>query len=255
MKKARNLSLSIYWQIIRKDRKLIIFGFISLIIALLLGLLINKGIEKSKKGYEKYDNELIEKNGKIYTAVVVYSNPNYSIEINGEHPTVIQYVYEKEGYRIFDETCILNEKFSENLDYGSEIKIKVLENQSKIAYQDIYTFPFGIIAYIVILPFIVLGLILIILAYTKNLKDIKLYKYGTIQDGVIVSNFPMNHSYFNKNYCITYYFFDETGKKRIYNYVTNEFKHAIMQKDAEIKILVSEDKINSCMLFSNIIVS
>lgn len=255
MKKARNLSLSIYWQIIRKDKKLLILGSISIVLGLLLGLLINRGIEKSKQDYEKYDSELIEKNGKIFKAIVVYANPNYNIQINGVHPTIIQYVYEKEGYRIFDKTCILNEKFTENLDYGSEIKIKVLGDQSKIAYQDIYSFPFQIMAYILVFPFMILGITLIILTYTKNIKDINLYKYGTIEDGVIVSNFPLNHSFFNKKYCITYYNIDETGKKRIYNYITSEFKHVIMQKDAQIKILISDDKINSCMLFSNVTVS
>jgi hypothetical protein len=140
-------------------------------------------------GIPDADYESVSSNGKLTTATITGIETQSNITINNEHPSIISYRYVKEDveangiYRSLDPDKI------NRMDIGDTIQIKYLAESSMIVGLESFTFPFDILLNILI-PFLVIGLIMLGLLYLRIRNELNLYKHGQVKDAEVISMTP-----------------------------------------------------------------
>lgn len=202
--------------------------------------------------YENYNYDEIEKNGIEKNAKITEIKTLENTKVNGKHPILISYVFKENNLTKFDKFQTMQIDFANYLKAGSDIKIKVYNNQSKIQYLEPFIFPFFVF-YIIPFTFFIIGSILIAIGFIPAWKDYKLYKSGIVKDGIIISlihspGLPITN--IGECLLITYYYLSKTGIKIVGKSKTTDFL-LMTEKKAEdkIKIFVSKkDETKSCIV-------
>jgi len=132
------------------------------------------------------DYESISENGKLTTATIIDIETQSNITINNEHPSIISYKYVNENveangiYRSLDPDKI------NRMDIGDTIQIKYMADSSMIVGLEPFEFPFDLL-FNILIPFLVIGLIMLGLLYLRIRNELNLYKYGQVEDAEVVS--------------------------------------------------------------------
>ncbi len=130
----------------------IIFTSIGIVTAILLTLISSY----SKNDYERYDYSRIEKEGTVVQGKIVTIKINYSTTINSRHPKTIRYTYTNNGKEVAAFFKTLSPGPVDQLKEGDSVEIKVLNNESKIANLEPFSFPLYIF-YIIPAAFFLAG--------------------------------------------------------------------------------------------------
>jgi len=200
-----------------------------------------------------YNFNNIEKNGVQKDAKITYIKVVNNVTINGEHPVIISYLYDDNGIKVKDKFETLDLENIQGLGVDSTVKVLVAGHQSMIKGVGPYTFP-GWIFYAATLPFVVVGLILLLVGLIPALKMYNLYKTGIVKDAVIVqAETPKSDGFFpefKRMLKVNYYFLNEQQQK-----VFGECEPTDLLFFAEndspdsIKIFVSENnEHNNCIV-------
>jgi hypothetical protein len=105
------------------------------------------------------------------------------VRINGIHPTIISYRYANDGREIESKYKVLEER---KFEIGDNLEIKELNGNSIIKDLEPYDFSGGFI-FIFLVPCLIVGLSFLIYSILIVKKELKLYQYGRISKGKIVS--------------------------------------------------------------------
>ncbi len=226
-----------------------VFVFISIFILLPLIVFLTNSFGEP---YQKYDFDKIEKKGIEQTAKIIDVRSVNNVTVNGEHPLKISYEFSKNGITTTDKFQTMELEKTNAMKVGSEIKIKVFNNQSKIQNLKPFSFPIYVF-YIMPLIFLLLGIPFFLMGLIPALKEYKLYKYGMIKEGTIISlhlNSGTPIINMGQSIVINYYYVTSTGE-RIYGMSKITDFSVMMEKKAEDKInlFVSEtDETKSCIV-------
>jgi hypothetical protein len=202
--------------------------------------------------YQKYDFDKIEKHGIEQPAKVLEIKPVKNVTVNEEHPLKISYEYISNGNPISDKFQTMDLDKASGMNAGSEIKIKVFENQSVIQDLKPFIFPYYWF-YLLPLAFLLAGLLLLFVSVLPALRDFNLYKYGIVKEGVVISlfqnsGFPFMN--FGKSVFVNYAYWGSTGEKIIGESKTDDLSVLSELKEGDkIKLFVSAGNENrSCLV-------
>jgi len=188
-------------------------------------------------------NEINEK-GQLTLGVITNIDIKENITDNGEHPAIITYKYNKNGQEFESKYQILAPDKVAQMEIGDQIEIKYLGHQSILAEFESYSFPAGLFA-LFPLPFLIIGLILLIPSFTKLKKDLNLYKFGDVRDAELIFMTPQSGFLpwnFAQRISVRYKYKTSTGQSIIEESLTTDFSIINEKKQGDIiKIFVSRD--------------
>ena len=137
-------------------------------------------------GFKKIDYDQIVEKGDKKMAIISGLETQYNTTVNGVHPTIISFYYEKNDVIINSDYQVLETQKIESLIVGSEITIIELEGQSVIEGIRPYSFPF-VLLFIIPIPFLMIGLPVLVFSLYHYLRIAKLYKRGEVIRAKILS--------------------------------------------------------------------
>lgn len=162
----------------------LIFTLMSVFVLLPITLTISEAFAEA---YEKYDYKEITTKGSEKQAAILSVTSMTNVSVNGSNPVRIAFEYENEdGDVVIDEFQTFDLDRAMRLKYGDSISIKEYRNQAVIQNMEPFHFPFEIF-FILPVIFFVIGSIFLIIALIPALKTFRLYKEGTVTQGVITS--------------------------------------------------------------------
>lgn len=190
--------------------------------------------------------DLIKEKGTEKTAEITGLDTQYNITINNVNPTIIHYTYENNGKTIQSKYRVLEKRKIEDLEIGSAITIKEYEGDSII--MGLKPYDFGIWWILLLpIPFLFIGIPLLIYSILQVRKEVNLYKYGTLSNGKIISMMPKSGLPITNigQGVIVHYEYEVNGTKMIGESITTDF--SIMsnkKKDDMIPIFVATKQPN-----------
>lgn len=248
----RKVKLSTKLSILKKKPIPMLFGFLFTLIPLFLVILLWIVFSSIGNDTPSVDIDLINSKGTIKIARITDLETQYNITINGVHPTIINYSYDDNGQLVNSKYRVLEERKIENLEIGNDIEIKEHEGNSVIIGLKPYDFGMGFFLLFPI-PFLIIGLPFLIYSILNLKKELKLYKFGKVSKGKIISMIPKSGlpvSNVGQGIIIHYEYETRNGNKLIGESFTDDF--SIMndkKKDDYVPILVSsENDNNSCIV-------
>jgi len=202
--------------------------------------------------YQKYDFDKIEQSGMEQNGKIITIESVNNVTVNGEHPKMVSYDYVINGKTKSDKFQTMDFAKVQNMNIGDQIKIKALENQSKIQDLEPFSFPFYLF-YFIPLTFLAVGIPFLLIGLLPAIRDYNLYKNGMVKDAFIISMTPNSGlpiSNIGQSILINYYYLSPRGEKIFGKSSTTDFS-IMVEKRAEdqIKIFVSEtDLTKSCLI-------
>lgn len=195
----------------------------------------------------KVDYNLINQEGTETVAKITDIETLYNTKVNGVHPTIISYQYVDNGRTINFKYKTLAERKAQLLEIGAEIPIKELNGESII--KDLKPFDATILKYILLLLFLI-GLPFLLYAIYQSQKKLKLYKYGTISSGKIISIVPRSRSkksHSSQGAIIHYQYTTTKGESLLGKSFTNDLLVINNTKEAaSLPIFIFKEQ--SCMI-------
>lgn len=185
----RSVTFSTIINILKKRPIAIFFAVIFAFFALLMATIFTLVFSLTGNDMPKVDYELIDAQGIETTAEISNIETDYTVTVNGLHPTVISYQYIEDGQAIESEYKVLEEVKVEALAAGDDITIKSLNGQSVIKNIKPYHFPTTLF-FLAPIPFLLFGLPFLLYIIVTTSKELKLYKYGQVKSARIVSIMP-----------------------------------------------------------------
>lgn len=238
----RKVKFSTILNILKKKPIPMLFGFLFTLIPLFLVIVLSIVFSTIGNDTPKVDYELINSQGKEYTAKITDIETQYNVTINGVHPTIISYKYSENGNETESKYKVLEERKIEKLEIGDDLVIKELNGSSIVKDIKPYDFSTGFFLLFPI-PFLIIGLPFLIYSLLNLKKELKLFKFGKVSNGKIVSNV-------GQGIIVHYEYETRNGKKIIGESFTTDF--SIMsdkKKDDFIPIFVSnENDEKSCVV-------
>lgn len=225
-----------------------LFTFLPILIIFVLSL-VNIVFENDAP---KVDYELINQQGVEITAEITAIETQNNVTINDVHPTLISYRYAENGKEVESKYKVLEEKKIENLETGDPLEIKVLNGNSII--KNIKPFRFLWVYFLLIpIPFLIIGLPFLLYSLGSIRKKLKLYKYGKVLKGKIISMIPKSgFPVFKLGQGVTIYYEYETrngNKKMGASFTTDISVWSNKKKGESILIFVLPEKENqSCVV-------
>lgn len=248
----RKVKFSTILNILKKKPTPMLIGFLFTLIPLFLVLVLSIVFSSFGKDTPEIDYELINLQGNETTAEITDIETQYNVTINGVHPTIISYKYLENGKEIASKYKVLEERKIEKLEIGNDIKIKELNGNSIV--KDLKPYGFSIWFFLLIpIPFLIIGLPFLIYSILNLKKELKLYKFGIISKGKIISMMPKSGlpvSNVGQGIIVHYEYETRNGKKIIGESFTTDF--SIMsdkKKDDLVPIFISpENEEKSCVV-------
>lgn len=186
-----------------------------------------------------YD-EIFEK-GTLATGQITNIEVQEKITQNGEHPAVITYKYKADGREIEKKYQVFAPDKVALMKIGNEIEIKYMRDKSIINGFESYSFPVELFALLPI-PFLIIGLVLLIPSIIKFRRDLNLYRYGKVIDAELVSMTPKSGfliSNFGQRILVYYRYKTSAGQGILGESLTTDFSIIIKKKQGDtIKIFV-----------------
>tara|TARA_R110002051_G_scaffold324099_1_gene420035 strand:- start:8282 stop:9088 length:807 start_codon:yes stop_codon:yes gene_type:complete len=248
----RKVKFSTILNILKKKPIPMLIGFLFTLIPLFLVIVLSIVFSSFGNDTPEIDYELINSQGNETTAEITDIETQYNVTINGVHPTIISYKYSENGKEIPSKYKVLEERKIEKLEIGNDIKIKELNGSSIV--KDLKPYGFSIWFFLLIpIPFLIIGLPFLIYSILNLKKELKLYKFGKISKGKIISMMPKSGlpvSNVGQGIIVHYEYETRNGKKIIGESFTTDF--SIMsdkKKDDLVPIFVSsENEEKSCVV-------
>ncbi|MFN5171200.1 MAG: DUF3592 domain-containing protein [Cyclobacteriaceae bacterium] len=188
------------------------------------------------------DYDEVNKEGKPTSGIITNIDVKENITDNGEHPAIITYKYNADGQEIESRYQILAPDKVTQMEIGEEIEIKYLGEQSILAEFEPYSFPAELFA-LFPLPFLFIGLVLLIPSFTKFKKDLKLYQFGDVYDAELVLMTPKSGFLpwnFAQRILVNYRYRTSTGQSILDESLTTDFSIINEKKQGDtIKVFVS----------------
>jgi hypothetical protein len=249
---ARNVSLSTKFNLLKKNPILLFIGSLFVFISLTFIITFTAAFAFTGDKTPEIDYDLINSKGNETIGKITNIETEYNTTINGVHPTLITYSYPSNGKEIESKYKVLEERKVEQLELGSEIPIKELDNSSIIVGLKPFSFP----VWIFMIPlsiFLIAGLIVLSIPFIKIQKELKLYKYGKVSKAKIsymmpIPGLPVTN--FGQGVTIYYEYETTDGKKILDNSFTSNFSIlGVKKQDDYIPIFVFSDrKEQSCVV-------
>ena len=200
----------------------------------------------------KVDYELIDKKGKQITAEVTDIVTQYNVTINGVHPTTISYKYLVGGNEITSKYQVLEKRKIETLKIGNQVEIMELDGNSIIKGFRPYDFPDQFFLFFPFL-FLVIGLPFLIYSILNLVRELKLYKHGSVSKGKIISMIPKSGlpvSNVGQGIIVHYEYETRNGNKIIGESFTTDFSIVSEKRKGDFApIFVSiENESRSCII-------
>jgi len=248
----RKVKFSTIINILKKKPISIIFGFGFTVFPLFIATILLIIFSTFGNETPKVDYELVSSKGKQITAKITDIETQSNVTINGVHPTIISYKYSKNGKETESKYKVLEERKIEKLEIGNSIQIKELNGNSILKDLKPYDFTAGFLLLFPI-PFLIIGLPFLIYSIRNLKKEVKLYKFGKVFKGKIVSMMPKSGlpiSNIGQGIIVHYAYQTMSGKRIIGESFTTDF--SIMsdkKKDDIVPIFVSfENEEKSCLV-------
>ncbi len=248
----RKVKFSTILNILKKKPIPMFLGFLFTLIPLFLVIVLTIVFSSIGNDTPEIDYELINSQGKEITAEIMDIETQYNVTINGVHPTIISYKYSENGKEIESKYKVLEKRKIDKLEIGDNLIIKELNGSSIVKNLKPYDFSIGLFLLIPI-PFLIIGLPFLIYSILNLKKEFKLYKFGKVSKGKIVSMIPKSGlpvSNFGQGIIVHYEYKTRNGKKIIKESFTTDF--SIMsdkKKDDFVQIFVSIENDNkSCIV-------
>lgn len=235
----RKVAYATKMNILKEHAAPLFIGFIFILISITIFFIfsINEG------NTPKVDYDLINQEGTETVAKITDIETQYNTKVNGVHPTIISYQYEDNGRTINFKFKTLAERKAQRLEIGAEIPIKKLNGQSII--KDLKPFDATILKYVLLLLFLI-GLPFLLYAVYQSQKKLKLYKYGTISNGKILSIVPRRRSkksQYSQGAIVHYQYKTTKGQSLIGKSFTDNLLIINNKKEAAtLPIFVSKDQ-------------
>lgn len=246
----REVGYSTLFTLIKNNPKSII-GILFPILSILIFVSVTILSFTIQNPYEKYDFESITKNGIKKSAKVISKETVYNVTVNGEHPVIITYEYENNGQIKLDKLQSMDLDKILKLDIGSEVAIKVYNNESQIENIEPFSFPI-VIFYILPMIFLLIGIVAFFMVTLPVLRAYELYKNGVLKEAKVISVEKQNGlpiSKFGESIIVSYYYIGVDGNKIFGKSNTNDYSMLNARKEDGIKVFVSEnDEKQSCLV-------
>lgn len=248
----RKVKFSTILNSLKKKPIPMLIGFLFTLIPLLLVTMLTIIFTSIGNDTPKIDFDLINSKGTEISAEITDIETQNNVTINGVHPTIITYKYSENGKEIKSKYKVLEERKIEKLEIGNNIKIKELNGNSIVKNLKPYSFSTDFFLFFPI-PFLIIGLPFLIYSIRNLKKELKLYKFGNVSKGKIVSMIPKSGlplSNVGQGIIVHYEYDTRNGKKIIGESFTTDF--SIMsnkKKDDFIPIFVlAENEKKSCII-------
>jgi hypothetical protein len=203
-------------------------------------------------GIPDADYESVSSNGKLTTGTITDIETQSNITINNEHPSIINYRYFKEDVEAHGIYRSLDPDRINRMDIGDTIQIKYLADSSMIVGLEPFTFPFDILLNILI-PFLVIGLIMLGVLYLRIRNELNLYKHGQVKDAEVISMTPKSGlpiPGIGQGVTVHYQYKTTRGQNILSESFTSDYSILNSKKQGDIiKIFVSVDnELKSCII-------
>jgi hypothetical protein len=203
----------------------------------------------------KVDYKLIKANGIGALATIKSIEIQSNTSINGEHPRIISYTYKSGEQLIDDKFRVLDSVKVSNLEIGDTIQIKIYDGQTIILDLEPYDLQKNLF-FLILSPFLIIGLIILGLLYWRIKGQIDLYKYGKVTNAEIVSMAPISGFRFSgieQIVRVHYQYYASNGQKLLGESLTTDYTILTSKKQGEaIKIFVSPEKETKSCVFSKL---
>lgn len=240
----RRVGTSALIRLIKQRGPVAILGLVFPVIAILVLLpFISFTALTSKQPYEQYNHKKIEAEGVEAPAKIIYMTQLYNVSINGQHPAIISYSYQHNNQTTGDKFETIELEKIADWKVGDEIKVKVLNNESKIVGLEAFSFPYYIF-YMLPGIFLIVGVVFFIVGTLPVLKAYKLYQNGSVYEATVVSIDAVK-----RGVEVNYYF---TGTHRDKVFGKSRTDYSVLSEkrpDDKVKIFVSDtNEDNSCLV-------
>jgi len=200
----------------------------------------------------KVDYEQVNKNGKSTTATITKIVTQQNVTINNEHPSIISYKYTNGNKEIETQYKALAPDQIRRMNVGDTIEVKYLSDSSIIPGLEPFEFPLALL-WSILIPFLGIGLVLLIFLYLRVRNEIDLYRRGEVRDAEIIS---MTHtrglpiSGFGQGITVHYQYNTTRGQSILGESFTNDYSMLNSKKQGDlVKIFVSsDDESKSCLI-------
>jgi hypothetical protein len=248
----RKIKFSTKLNILKRKPIPMLIGFLFTLIPIFLVLVLSIVFSSIGNDTPKIDYDLINENGRETKAVITDIKTQYNVTINGVHPTIISYKYLENGVEIKSKYKTLSERKTEQLEIGNEIPIKDFKRSSIIIGLKPYDFSIGFFLLIPI-PFLLIGLPFLLYSIFNLKKELKLYKYGKVMKGKVLSMIPKSGlpvSNVGQGIIVHYEYETTNGKKNVGESFTTDFSIlSDKRKDDFFPIFVlTENEEKSCLI-------
>ncbi len=200
----------------------------------------------------KVDYEDVYENGTVTEGVIVEISTNTSVTINNQNPIVITFEYDVEGRMRRSETETLDANLAFNYRVGDRVEVRYKGKDAIIVGIKSYGLPGfvkSMLQTIYYMPWVLIAgaFILFFIAWLYARKVISLYKYGRVEEAELISSAPKSGSH--KFLKVFYKFETKDGRQQLGECIT--FKSPALtdkQKSDKVKVFVSENDTNSCVV-------
>lgn len=222
---ARKVKFSTILNVLKKKPIPMLIGFLFTLIPLIVVIPLSIMFSTLGNDTPKIDYELIESQGTETIAEITNIETQYNVTINGVHPTIISYKYLENGKEIESKYKVLEERKIAKLDIGDNLEIKSHNGSSIVANLKPYDFSLGFFLLFPI-PFLIIGLPFLLYSIFNLNKELKLYKYGEVSKGKILSMIPkpgFGISNIGQGIIVHYEFESRNGNKVIGESLTTDY--------------------------------
>jgi len=252
IREPRQVGLKTIFDLVKQKRTHFSVGLIFTLIPFAFGailLLVTTLIDSDLPDLD-YDN--VDKNGKLTTATITDIETQSNITINNEHPSIISYKYNGDGKETENQYRTLDPDRVSRMNLGDTIQVKYLADSSVIVGLEPFEFPFDMF-FKILIPFLIIGLVMLGLLYLRIRGEIDLYRSGEIKDAEIVSMTPksgLSISRIGQGVTVNYQYKTTRGQSILGESFTSDYTILNSKKQGDlIKIFVSADnESKSCLI-------
>jgi len=229
-----------------------LIGFLFTLMPILIVLVLTIVFTLIGNDTPKVDFELINEKGKEITAEITDIETQYNVTINGVHPTIISYNYLDNGSETESKYKVLEKRKVEKLEIGDNMVIKEFNGNSIIKGLKPYDFSTELFLLFPI-PFLIIGLPFLIYSILNLKKELKLYKFGKVSKGKIISMIPKSGlpvSNVGQGIIVHYEYETRNGNKIVGESFTTDFSIMNDKKKGDlVPIFISTENENkSCVV-------